>query len=300
MSLDHAFSSFAFAVVNGVAQITLNRPDKRNCLTRAFWTEWPRALALAESKPEVRCVLLVADGPIFSAGIDLAVLQQLCSLGEGLEASRRGEHLRRTVLSLQHSINATEACPLPVIAAVQGACLGGALDLICAADLRLAEQSASFQPLEVDLGFVPDLGTVQRLSHSLPPALVNDWLMSCQALRAERALRFGFISRLAESAEELRDLALQTAADLARRSPQALRGIKETARYTRDHGIHASLRYTAAWQSGVFPGADLEEALQARQQGRAPRFANLAADLATPGAWDVDPAATASSNETEQ
>ncbi len=282
-----ACDSLALVFEDGVLRLRLNQPDKRNCLTRAFWSELPAVVAWAERQPAVRCLMLEAEGPVFTAGIDLAVLQELDGLGAGLESSRRGDYLRRTVLSLQRSLSCLADTDLPVIAAIQGACIGGGLDLVCAADIRLASIQASFVPLEVDLGFVPDLGTVQRLSQQLPAALVNDWLMSCRSLSGEEALASGFVSRLSEEPDSLRRAARELAASIAARSPIALRGVKQSLRFTREHGLRASLQYTAAWQSGVFPGADLPEALAARAQGRAPRFDDLAADLSMPGADDA-------------
>lgn len=284
--LTAGYSSFALELVQGVVVITLNRPEKRNCLNRAFWHELPQALAWAALQPQARCVLLRAEGPVFTAGIDLDILRQLGLLGQKLESSRRADYLRRTVLSLQQTVSALEQCPLPVIAAVQGQCLGGGLDVISAADIRLAEPNSAFVPMEVDLGFVPDLGTVQRLSKSLAPALVADWLMTGRTVDGAAALQMGYVSRLAASADELNELGMSVALQIASKSPVAMRGIKDTARFAQEHGVAASLRYVAAWQSGVFPGRDLGESISARCEKREPRFAPLANDLPMFGAWD--------------
>lgn len=279
------FESLRLRMENGVARITLNRPERRNCLTRNFWRELPLALRVAEDTDECRCVLLEGEGAMFSSGIDLAVLDDMQKGGER-EASRHAEHLRRLVLSLQQSVTALEECPLPVVAAIQGACIGGALDVVCAADIRLAEVGTFFTPMEVELGFTPDLGTVQRLSATLPPAVVMDWLLTCRQLGAADALRWGFVSRVADTPEALVDMAKDVCAQLVAKSPVALRGVKELGQFTRAHGVQASLRYTAAWQSGVFPGADLGAALQARRDRRAPVFAPLLASAPLLGARD--------------
>lgn len=279
------FRSLRLVIEQQVARITLNRPERRNCLTRDFWRELPQALRIAESRDDCRCVLLEGEGPMFSSGIDLAVLDDMQKGGER-EASRRAEHLRRLVLSLQQSVSALEECPLPVVAAIQGACIGGALDVVCAADIRLAEAGTFFTPMEVDLGFTPDLGTVQRLSATLPPAVVMDWLLTCQQITAADALRWGFVSRVADHPEALAGLAQAVCQQLVAKSPIALRGVKELAQFTRAHGVQASLRYTAAWQSGVFPGADLGRALQARRDRQAPDYEPLRASAPLLGARD--------------
>lgn len=208
---------------------------------------------------------------MFCSGIDLSVLEEIKKGSDSLERSRKAEHLRRTVLSLQNAINCLENTRLPVVAAIQGGCIGGGLDLVCAADIRVAEQNAYFVPLEMDLGFVPDLGTVQRLSANLPQSVVADWLLDCRALSAEDVYRIGFASRIVSGVEE----SIALAERIAKRSPLATMGAKEMMKFTRENGVTASLRYIAAWQSGVFPGEDFDECMQARRSGSTPEHADM-------------------------
>jgi enoyl-CoA hydratase len=264
------FYNFRFEVESLVGHIVLNRPEKRNCLTREFWREFPIAVKYAESRNDVRCILIRAEGDMFSAGIDLSVLDAFKSVAADLDVSRRADYMRRTVLSIQDSISCIEHTPLPVVAAIQGACIGGALDLVCAADIRLATQDSSLTPLEMDLGFVPDLGTVQRLSSMLPYGVVADWLMDCRSMSGTEAQRVGFVSRIATTPDELNDMAIALAKRIAARSPIATRGAKELMKFTLKHGVDASLRYTAAWQSGAFPGEDINECFTAQRDRRAP------------------------------
>lgn len=264
------FSSFKFEIKAMVAHIVLNHPEKRNCLTRDFWRELPLAVKYSESRGDIRCILIRSEGGMFSAGIDLALLNALKFLGEDLDVSRRADYLRRTILSVQSSISCLERTPIPVIAAVQGACIGGALDLICAADIRIVEEGATLTPLEMDLGFVPDLGTVQRLTAMLPYGVVADWLMDCRSLSGSEAKDIGFVSRVAKTPQELTELSVALAESIAKRSPVAVRGAKELMRFTNAHGVEASLRYTAAWQSGAFPGDDIDLCFDAKRQKISP------------------------------
>ena len=281
------FTSLRFEVKATVAHIVLNRSDKRNCLVREFWYQLPQAVKLAERLPEVRCILLRAEGKMFSSGIDLAVLQGLTALGDGLEFARKADYLRRNVLSLQDAISALEETRLPVIAAIQGACIGGALDVVCDADIRIAEPATAFTPLEIDFGFVPDLGTVQRLTANLPFAVVADWLMDCRTVSGDEAKHLGFVSRIAADAVELESMAITLAERIAGRSPVAIMGAKEVMKFTKEHGVKASLRYNAAWQSSVFPGEDVANCLKAKQTGVAPSHANMADDRPMYGKEDT-------------
>ncbi|MBW2942248.1 enoyl-CoA hydratase-related protein [Zhongshania aquimaris] len=286
MNNEAEFKSFKFNVENMVAHIVLSSPEKRNCLTRDFWRELPLAVKYAESRGDIRCILIRADGAMFSAGIDLALLDSLKVLGSELDVSRRADYLRRTILSVQNSISCLEQTPIPVVAAIQGACIGGALDLVCAADIRLVEIGTTLTPLEMDLGFVPDLGTVQRLTSTLPYGVVADWLMDCRSLTGSDANSIGFASRIAQSPQELTELAKNLAERIARRSPIAVRGAKEIMKFTKAYGVEASLRYTAAWQSGAFPGDDINECFDARREKRAPTHDMMVDDRSLYGIED--------------
>lgn len=280
------FISFKFEIRSLVAHIVLNRSEKRNCLIREFWYELPQAVKLAEKSPDVRCILIRSEGSVFSSGIDLSVLGGLTEMGAGLESSRKADHLRRTVLSLQDSISCLENVRIPVVAAIQGACIGGALDLVCAADIRVGEVNASFTPSEIDLGFIPDLGTIQRLTSTLSYGVVADWLMDCRTITGREAEKMGFISRVYRDPKELESQAIALAERIASRSPVAMIGAKETMRFTKEHGVRASLRYTAAWQSGVFPGEDLDKCINARKARVNPELDGMADDLFLFGAED--------------
>jgi enoyl-CoA hydratase len=285
-SIENGFKSFRFNVEKMVAHIVLSNPEKRNCLTRDFWRELPLAVQYAESRGDIRCILIRAEGAMFSAGIDLAVLDSLKMLGDDLDVSRRADYLRRTILSVQNSISCLEKTHIPVVAAIQGACIGGALDLVCAADIRVVEIGTTLTPLEMDLGFVPDLGTVQRLTSTLPYGVVADWLMDCRSLTGSEANNVGFASRIAQSPEELVELGTSLAERIARRSPVAVRGAKETMKFTKVYGVEASLRYTAAWQSGAFPGDDINECFDAKREKRASNHSMMVDDRNLYGADD--------------
>ncbi len=126
------------------------------------------------------------------------------------------------------------------------------------------------------LGFVPDIGVVQRLAGILPQGVAEDWLFDPRNISGEEAHRYGLVSRLSADNASLQTDARNLAESIAAKSPMAIRGVKETLRFTRKYGIEASLEYTAAWQSGVFPGEDLAESMAARTERRVPSYQGLA------------------------
>src|SRR5690606_34127533 len=123
------------------------------------WTEIIEIFGWADRTDEVRVVVLSGAGEHFSAGIDLNLLAQAASL-VGKDVGRSAEALRRKILELQSSFNAVDRCRKPVLAAIQGYCLGGAIDLVSACDMRYASRDAKFSIKEIDMGMAADVGTL--------------------------------------------------------------------------------------------------------------------------------------------
>ena len=153
-----------------LAILWLDRPEARNAMGGAFWSDLPLAMAGLSDDPEVRVVVVAARGPHFSAGLDLTdAATGVLGGGDGGGADRvpsraaRAAAIRRQVLRLQASITSVADCPKPVIAAVHGACIGGGVDLISACDVRLAAADAVFSVRETKIAIVADVGSLQRL-----------------------------------------------------------------------------------------------------------------------------------------
>ena len=137
------YKAFRVELADKIARVVINRPEKINAMNAAFWSEIIDIFNWIDATDEVRVVVLSGAGDHFSSGIDL---QMLASVGSqlGNDVGRNAEQLRRKILSLQASFNAVDNCRKPVIAAIQGYCLGGALDLISACDKRYSTADAKF------------------------------------------------------------------------------------------------------------------------------------------------------------
>src|SRR5574343_633217 len=131
-------------LADGIATLTLNRPDKSNAFDQDMWRALREALQWADDTPEVRVVLLTGAGKNFCAGIDLAMLLNIQQAIHQECEGRKREALRRLILQLQDDISSLERCRKPVIAAIHGACIGGGIDLVTAADIRFASTDAYF------------------------------------------------------------------------------------------------------------------------------------------------------------
>jgi enoyl-CoA hydratase len=161
----NAFTCLEVRVTDHIAHIQLNRPEKVNAINGILWREIGGAFAWADRTPEVRVVVLSGAGNYFSAGIDFDLVQTILAEVGQLEPGRREERLRCLIVELQTAFNALEHCRKPVLAAIHGLCIGGALDLVAACDMRYASAEARFALKEVDLGMVADIGSLQRLPY---------------------------------------------------------------------------------------------------------------------------------------
>lgn len=266
-------SCFDVSVNNKIARITFNRPEKRNSMLPEFWTDFPRAIKELSDGGEVRCIVIDAQGPMFSAGMDLSVFAAQDKFKTDTSTNR--EHLRNLILSLQDSLTVLEKSRCPVIAAVQGGCLGAGLDLISACDIRFATEDAYFCIQEVNIGIMADLGTLQRLPRKLPDGIVRELAFTGDRLPAARAKEVGFINDVLPTPEALLERAMTVAAKIASKAPLVVSGSKECINHANDHSISESLMFCANMQSFVF---DAEEvANQIRQAGKGAEHSNLKA-----------------------
>lgn len=251
-----------------VAWLIMARPEKRNALGTGFFDELEERACELDRDPEVRVVVIRAEGKSFTAGIDLADLSGMLQGG----GARDRETVRRTIVRFQESISWLERCRKPVIAAIHGHCIGGGVDLACACDIRMASRDAVFSIRETRMGIIADLGTLQRF-----PSLVGQgWFMELaltgRDFSADEALRMGFITRLSEGQEGLIEEASRLAEDIAALPPLAVQGVKDVAFHSRDFGVQAGLQYVAQKNAAQLPSEDLMEAIQAFREKRPPQF----------------------------
>ena len=160
------FDTLALNLDGAIAEVRLARPERSNALNATMWQEIRQAFEWIDSAPEIRVAILSGEGRHFCAGIDLGMLAGVQQQIAAADGARSREALRRLILDLQDCLTAIERCRKPVIAAIHGACVGGALDLVTCCDLRYAAADAIFSIKEIDIGMVADVGTLQRLHHA--------------------------------------------------------------------------------------------------------------------------------------
>ncbi|MFN3579204.1 MAG: crotonase/enoyl-CoA hydratase family protein [Pseudomonas sp.] len=256
-----------------VAHIQINRPDKVNAMNAAFWEEVIQAFEWVDQTDSVRVVVISGAGKHFSAGIDLALLAQAAS-HMGKDIGRNAEAIRRNILRLQTSFNVIDQCRKPVIAAIHGYCIGGAIDLITACDMRYSTTDAHFSIKEIDMGMAADVGTLQRLPHLIGDGMMRELAYTGRAFYGQEAASLGLVNRCFDSHEQLLDGVMTLAGEIAAKSPLAIRGTKEMIRYSRDHSVEDGLNYIASWNAAMLQSEDLKLAMAAHMAKKTADFAD--------------------------
>ena len=212
-----------------------------------------------------------STGKHFCAGMDLAAFSNgVENIPEDKKPdhARVGETLYRSAKELQGYISTLEEIRVPVIAAVQGACVGGALDLITACDIRLASQDAFFCIQEINIGMAADVGTLQRLPRIIPDSKMRELAYTGRRMLSNEAKESGLVSDVYKTQKEMLDAANEMANEIATKSPVAIYGLKAVMNYSRDHSIKDSLDFNALWSGAMLSGKDMTEAMTANIEKR--------------------------------
>ena len=261
---------------DGVAQLVLNRPESLNALTPEFFPALRDAVQGLSDAGRARVLLIRSTGKHFSAGMALEVFaaSDLALLDTGSARARLS--FQASLRRLMQCFDALEEARFPVICAVQGGCIGGALDLAAACDIRVCTADAFFTVQEIHIGMAADLGVLQRLPRLVPPGVARQMAYTGERLGAERALAVGLVNAVLPDAAALEAHALELARAIAAKSPVAIAGSKLALNHARDHGTGESLAYMATLQSAIFDTAEMAEAIAAWKGKRAGEFAPLA------------------------
>ncbi len=265
-------STIAIDFSDGIADIRLNRAERSNAMNEAMWQELRAAFNWADATPAVRVVILGGAGKNFCAGIDLAMLGGVAEAVANKDPARSREALRRLILDLQDCLSSIERCRKPVLAAIHGVCIGGAVDLVSCCDMRYAASGVQFSIREIDVGMTADVGTLQRLPRLVPDGIVRELAYTGRNVEADEAQRIGFVNRVFDTPEALAEGVRQLAQNIAAKSPLAIRGTKEMLNYGRDHSVADGLNYIATWNAAMLMSADLNESMSAMRERRLPKF----------------------------
>ena len=268
------YSCFNLEIKNKVAHVQMCRPDEFNSMNKAFWYELPHLIDTISNDASARVIVLSGQGKHFCAGMDLANFTQggnapKAHLGMQKEAGYR------VTRDLQYTITCLEKARIPVIAAIQGACVGGGVDLATAADIRYCTKDAFFCIQEINIGMAADVGTLQRIPRLIPEGIVRELAYTGRRFLAEEAMKHGMVNKVFENQEEMMESVMEIANEIASKGPLAIAGTKESLNYGRDHSTEESLNHIALWNTAVGINDEMGVAFKAKAEKKEAEFEDL-------------------------
>ena len=271
------YTCFEIEESDGVGHVVLSRPDEFNTMVPAFWSELPEIINGLSDSGRVRAVVVSSTGKHFCAGMDLSVFTGGSNLDgdDSREVGRQRANLRMNVLHLQDTFTCLETARMPVLVAIQGGAVGGAVDMVTAADCRYATEDAWFCIQEINIGMTADVGTLQRLPKLIPDGVVRELAYTGDRMSAQRAKEVGLVNEVYPDHETMVNDVLDIAGRIAAKSPLAIYGTKQSVLYARDHTVADSLNQISLWQTGMFQPDDMMESFAAQQEKRPPVFDDL-------------------------
>jgi len=265
---------FTLDLKDHVAHLVLSRPEAMNTMNPAFWRELDEVLRKLHREGQARALVISSTGKHFSAGMALD------TFGDAILLDDRSPEGRAAVYDLLTDMQATftrlEDLRIPVIAAIQGGCIGGAVDMVTACCIRYATQDAFFCIQEINIGMVADVGTLQRLPKLIPLGVVKELAYTGRRMPAAQALGYGLVNQVFGTQEAMVDAALQCAREIASKPPVAIWGTKQVIHYTRDHPVDDALKQMGWVQGAIWSNAHVREAITAMKEKRAGEFPSLA------------------------
>ena len=270
-----ATTCFSLSSTDNVAHLVMSRAAELNTMNPTFWRELDEVLTQIHTQGSARALVISSTGKHFSAGMSLETFAGAISMDDQSPEGRAA--IFDLLTDMQATFTKLENLRIPVICAIQGGCIGGAVDMVTAACIRYASADAFFCIQEINIGMVADVGTLQRLPKLIPLAVVKEMAYTGRRLSASRAMACGLVNEVFDTHEATVAAALQCAKEIASKPPVAIWGTKQAVNYARDHSVADSLRQMGWLQGAVWSNAHVREAITAMKEKRAGDFTPLSA-----------------------
>ena len=264
---------FTLSTSNHVAHLVLNKPEAMNTMHPTFWRELDAVLTQLHKSGDARVLVISSTGKHFSAGMALDIFAGAIKMDDQSPEGRAA--IFDVLTDMQATFTKLETLRMPVIAAIQGGCIGAGVDMVSACCIRYATQQTFFCIQEINIGMVADVGTLQRLPKLIPLAVVKELAYTGRRLPAERALQYGLVNAIFDTPEAMVEAALQCAAEIAAKPPVAIWGTKQAIHYARDHSVDDALKQMGWLQAGIWSNRHVMEAVVAMKGKRAGEFPAL-------------------------
>ena len=264
---------FTLTESSHIAHLVLNKPEAMNTMHPTFWRELDAALTHIHAAGTARALVISSTGKHFSAGMALETFAGAIQMDDQSPEGRAA--IFDLLTDMQSTFTKLERLRIPVIAAIQGGCIGGAVDMVTACCIRYATADAFFCIQEINIGMVADVGTLQRLPKLIPLGVVKELAYTGRRLSAAKALDYGLVNEVFDTQEAMLAAALQCAKEIASKPPVAIWGTKQAVNYARDHSVEDSLRQMGWLQGAIWSNQHVRESVTAMKQKRAGDFPAL-------------------------
>lgn len=259
------------SIEDGIADVRMNRADKRNALDNAMFTSLAAAGEYLKTLPDLRAVVLSGDGASFCAGLDFGSFQAMAqgssgqggSVNAGAMSDGRITHLAQQVCWVWQEV------PVPVIAAVHGHALGGGMQIALGADIRIVHPDTQLSVREVHWGLIPDMTGTLMLSRLVRPDIVKDLVFSARVFSGAEGFELGVVTRLSKTPQAD---AMDLAQEIAGRSPDAVRGAKKLINLMANDGAAQQFAAEREVIGKLIGGANQVEAVMSHFEKRPPKF----------------------------
>ena len=275
------YKCFTVSIEDKIAHIVMTRPEKRNSMIPEFWDELPEIVWDIDNNRKARVIVISSTGPHFTAGLDIQAFVGGGMLNSGDDPDpkramrQNGAAFMNTVKQMQATFSCLEDCRIPVLAAIQGGCIGGGVDLATACDIRYATEDAFIHIAETDIGMTADVGTFPRLVKIIPEGIVRELAYTARRMPAAEAKAVGLINQVFSDQETMLKEVMSIAKTIASKAPLAVFGCKRMINYSRDHSTADSLDYVGVWNASMLQPEEMMEAVAARAQKRDGDFVEL-------------------------
>jgi enoyl-CoA hydratase len=270
MNPSDSLRCFSLRTENHIAHLVLNRPDELNTMHPQFWRELDAVLDQLHQEGQARALVISSTGKHFSAGMALETFSGAISMDDQSPEGRAA--IFDLLTDMQSTFTRLETLRMPVIVAIQGGCIGGAVDMVSACCIRYAAADAFFCIQEINIGMVADVGTLQRLPKIMPPAVVKELAYTGRRLAATRARDYGLVNEVFDTADQTLEAALQCAREIAAKPPVAIWGTKQAIQYAQDHSVEDALRQMGWLQGAIWSNRHVGEAVNAFKTRRPAEF----------------------------
>ena len=268
-----AMHCFSLTIENHIAHLVLSRPEALNTMGPRFWAELDTVLSDLHKSSTARVLVISSTGKHFSAGMALDTFAGAIQMDDQSPEGRAA--MFDNLSAMQATFTKLETLRIPVIAALQGGVIGGAVDMVTACCIRYGSKDAFFCIQEINIGMVADVGTLQRLPKLVPLAVVKELAYTGRRMGADKALGYGLLNAVFDTPEQTVAAALQCAQEIASKPPVAIWGTKQAVHYARDHTVDESLKQMGWLQAAIWSNRHVGEAVMAFQGKRSGNFPDL-------------------------